>query len=854
MSKRSFFGLEPDQLGQLLSLGTEAQDRGQDPQQEAQARDGCGDAAEATSGDRSTQEAGARGNWATASVAGPEQARDRIGRYKLLRVLGEGGMGMVYLAEQEGEIKRKVALKVIKPGMDSKRVIARFEAEQQALALLDHPNVAHVYDAGTTEAGRPYFAMEYVKGLPITDYCDRHKLSIDERLRLFQQVCLAVHHAHQKGIIHRDLKPSNILVSAEGDRAIPKIIDFGVAKAMSQPLTERTLFTEDSHLLGTPEYMSPEQAEMVNEDIDIRSDIYSLGVLLYVLLAGILPYDSETFRQGGVEHIRKTIRETDPKTPSTRLTRLGEEAKKLAESRRTELAALARRLHTELEWIPLKAMRKDRAERYRSASELADDIENYLKGAPLIAGPPSTLYRLKKSARRHKALVGGVAAVLVVCVIGTIVSVTFALGQARARAEAQIIANFLTNDVLASVGKVKGHEATMADILGAASESLKDRFENQPLVEANICWRLSRIYTSLGDHRAAIPHLARVYQLRREHFGEQAHSTLLAKSYLALAYKNAGEYNEAERLFSELIAARRRSDPKNENVGLGAYFKGNLASVYILHGRYEEAERLFAEALGSRWWESRPRESRPYLVNLAETYLGQGRYQEAEPLFREAVEKKPREASSALGAVDAMHGLGCLCMAQGRYDEAEELFTKGMELGQRELPGKDHPATLRNVNGLAVLCTKQGRFDQAERLFTEVWEARKLKSGEDHPETLQIVNDFGVLRCQQQRYGEAESLLHHALKGRQQKLGPDCPACFESMHELGVLYLRQARYAEAERMLRDAFDGRQAKLGSEHPHTIDSLKQLVTLYESWSKPDEAGKWRAKLGEMKAAEK
>ena len=432
MSKRSFFGLDPDQLDQLLSLGTEAQGPAQDRHEEAQAQASGGDVIAATSREKPTQDTGAVGNRTTASLAGPEQPGDRIGRYKLLRVLGEGGMGMVYLAEQEGEIRRKVALKVIKPGMDSKRVIARFETERQALALLDHPNIAQVYDAGTTESGRPYFVMEHVKGLPVTEYCDRHKLSIDERLRLFQQVCLAVHHAHQKGIIHRDLKPSNVMVSAENDQPIPKIIDFGVAKAISQPLTERTLFTEDSQLLGTPEYMSPEQAEMVNEDIDTRSDIYSLGVLLYELLAGILPYDSQTFRQGGIEHIRKVIRETDPKTPSTRLTKLGAEAEKLAESRRTEVATLAKKLHKELEWIPLKAMRKERAERYRSASELADDIENYLTGAPLMAGPLTAGYRLQKFLRRNTGVFAAAGAIAVVLVFGVVVSTWQAVLARRA--------------------------------------------------------------------------------------------------------------------------------------------------------------------------------------------------------------------------------------------------------------------------------------------------------------------------------------------------------------------------------------------------------------------------------------
>jgi serine/threonine protein kinase len=354
----------------------------------------------------------------------------------LLSLVSEGGMGIVYLAEQKQPIRRRVALKVIKPGMDSKRVIARFESERQALALMNHPNIAQVYDAGTTESGRPYFAMEYVKGVSITEHCDRHKLTIEQRLKLFLQVCQAVQHAHQKGIIHRDIKPSNIQVAIQGEQVVPKVIDFGVAKALSQPLTERTLVTELGQFVGTPEYMSPEQAEMTGQDIDTQSDIYSLGVLLYELLTGVLPFEAEALRTGGIEHIRKIIQETDPKTPSARLTKLGKEAKIVAEKRRTEVGALAKCLHRELEWIPLKAMRKERTERYRSASELADDIENYLKGAPLIAGPPSTMYYIKKFVRRNRALVTGIAAVLVVLLAGVVVSTLFAIGQSRARAEA----------------------------------------------------------------------------------------------------------------------------------------------------------------------------------------------------------------------------------------------------------------------------------------------------------------------------------------------------------------------------------------------------------------------------------
>ena len=357
----------------------------------------------------------------------------KIGRYELLELIGEGGMGLVYMARQKKPVKRKVALKIIKPGMDSKQVVARFEAEKQALAVLDHPNIAHVFDAGTTKEGRPYFIMEYVKGMSITAYCDEHKLNIEKRLRLFEQVCEGIHHAHQKGIIHRDIKPTNILVSVHGDRAVPKIIDFGIAKAVTQPLTEKTFVTFQGQLLGTPEYMSPEQVDMATQDIDTRSDIYSLGVLLYELLAGVLPFDRESFASLGFAEVQRTIREQEPDSPSTRLTNLGEKAKTIAASRDTHVVALARRLHRELEWIPLKAMRKDRCRRYKSASEMTDDIRNYLNGNPLIAGPETAVYRTRKFMRKHAGSVATAALVAVVIVLGLVASIVMGCRAERAR-------------------------------------------------------------------------------------------------------------------------------------------------------------------------------------------------------------------------------------------------------------------------------------------------------------------------------------------------------------------------------------------------------------------------------------
>ncbi len=426
MHKKPIFSLDPDQLKRLFSLGTgdQASAEEQPPQVNASGEAKAPPAGEAPSAD------------VTASLVGVEQPGGQIGPYKLLRILGEGGMGIVYLAEQEDPIRRRVALKIVKPGMDSKQVIARFEAERQALALLDHPNVAHVYDAGTTETGRPYFAMEYVQGIPITEHCDRQKLTIEERLKLFVQVCEAIQHAHQKGIIHRDIKPSNIQVCIQGAQAAPKVIDFGVAKALSQPLTERTLVTEQGQLIGTPEYISPEQAEMTNQDIDTRSDIYSLGVLLYELLTGTLPFESQTLRRGGLEQMRQVIRETEPKTPSTRVSSLdGETSSRLAKSCQSDVVSLRRKLRGDLDWITLKAMEKDRMRRYQTAHALAEDIERHLNNEPVLAGRPGTLYRFQKLIRRNKGVFVAVSAVAAVLVLGALVSTWQAVRATQAKRE-----------------------------------------------------------------------------------------------------------------------------------------------------------------------------------------------------------------------------------------------------------------------------------------------------------------------------------------------------------------------------------------------------------------------------------
>jgi len=349
-----------------------------------------------------------------------DKVPERIGPYRILEQLGEGGMGMVYLAQQEQPFRRRVALKIIKLGMDTREVIARFESERQALALMNHPHIARVFDAGTTEQGRPYFVMEHVAGIPITKYCDQHRLSIQERLQLFTQVCQAIHHAHQKGIIHRDIKASNVLVAVEEGKPVPKVIDFGVAKATNQRLTDKTLYTQLGTSIGTPEYMSPEQAESSGLDVDKTTDIYSLGILLYELLVGVFPFNLLMTK---FDAMLRTIRDKEPPKLTTRLSSLGEKASEIAKRRHTDIRSLSRKLRGELDWITQKAMEKDRTRRYQTASELAADIGRYLKNEPVLAGPPSVVYRLRKFIVRHRAALapvawGGVVAALVVLLVG----------------------------------------------------------------------------------------------------------------------------------------------------------------------------------------------------------------------------------------------------------------------------------------------------------------------------------------------------------------------------------------------------------------------------------------------------
>ena len=540
---------------------------------------------------------------ATRTLASAVGTAITFGPYRLHQRLGEGGMGEVWLAQQTEPVRRQVAIKILKAGMDSTRVISRFEAERQTLAVMDHPCIAKVLDAGPTPQGRPYFAMEYVRGESITAFCDRTRLALRDRLELFIQLCEGVQHAHQKGIIHRDLKPSNVLVTLVNDRPVPRIIDFGIAKAMAQPLMDGLSFTELGVLVGTPEYMSPEQASM-SADIDTRSDVYSLGLLLYELLVGQLPFDRETLRRGGLDEIRRTIHELDAPRPSTRLKATdSHDLQAVAANRQVAPARLPGILRGDLDWIAMKALEKDRARRYATANALAMDIRRYLDNEPVSAGPPTAVYRLGKFARRHRAGVAAglslVALLLVFAVLMTMQARRIARERDRANKEAAAatqISNFLVGLFKVSdPGQARGQSLTAREILDRGSAQVESTLRDQPQLQARLEGTIGRVYTGLGLYDDAQRLLERALNTQRRVAGDDDNETLTTKNELANVLWYRGQYAEAEPLYADVVRRRIATLGPDHPDTLRAQF--DFASLYLVQRRWSEFERIGLDTL-----------------------------------------------------------------------------------------------------------------------------------------------------------------------------------------------------------------------------------------------------------------
>jgi non-specific serine/threonine protein kinase/serine/threonine-protein kinase len=713
----------------------------------------------------------------------PPEFLPEIKGYKIIKQLGEGGMGIVYLAEQTEPIKRKVAIKIVKPGMDSREVIARFEAEKQTLAQLDHPNIAHVYDAGTTEKGRPYFVMEYINGVPITDFCDQQRLSIEERLELFMQVCEGIQHAHQRGIIHRDIKPSNILILTEEGKAIPKIIDFGVAKAIRQELTEQTMFTAQGQLLGTPEYMSPEQADLTNYNIDTRTDVYSLGVVLYQLLTGALPFDPQTLRKAAFAEIQRIIKEENPPKPSTKLSSLGKEAQEIAETRRTSVGRLTQRLHKELEWIPLKAMRKESDRRYQSVSELAGDIQNYLNGSPLLAGPESKVYRAKKFIRRNIGLVASSAVIFLILIAGFLISTIFGIEARRQAAIAEAVNEFLNTDLLKAVSpeQAQGKTVTVRDVLDIASEKMEGRFSNAPLIEASVRTTIGETYRSLGDYKAAEPHLEKALKIYQKERGEGHPETIKAIRNLGNLYNDQGKYNEAKKLLERAF-----------NISQKGLRKDNT-------------------------------ESRKCAKDLALLYLNLGRPEELGRIPQIMVKEDYNELQATLD-VTLQH--------YEKYDEVEQLLIDDIK-SKNETLGSNHPDTIESMQVLANLYTNQGYYNEAEALLAKAVEKAKLVLGENHPKTLAYSINLAEIRGIGQIGDKADKLLEESIQKLSDQLGTEHIQVLKSKFGLATLYINQKQYSKAEGILINVLRSSRKVLGEEAPFVRDTMRDLSFLYREW---------------------
>jgi eukaryotic-like serine/threonine-protein kinase len=774
----------------------------------------------------------------TLTIAGPVPSSGRhqlplaIGRYRILRLLGEGGMGAVYEAEQE-QPRRRVALKVIKAALASPELLRRFELEAQSLGRLHHPGIAQIYEAGRAETAagvQPFFAMELIQGKPLCGYADEHHLDTRARLALMIRLCEAVEHAHQSGIIHRDLKPANILVDQNGQ---PKVLDFGVARVTDSD-AKATRQTDLGQIIGTLAYMSPEQVLADLLALDTRSDVYALGVILYELLAGKLPYMLNRQLHEAV----RTIRETDP----------------------APLSMVSRTYKGDIETIVAKALEKDKSRRYASAAALAEDIRRYLEDEPIAAKPPSTAYQLQKFARRHKALVAGVAAVFVVLVAGIVASSWQAVRANRAghlalverdravRAErsatdernkavsaeqqavearnraiseqqranneaatAKAVNDFLQNDVLAQASaNAQAGPNTKPDpdlkvrtTLDRAAARIQGKFENQPLVEASIRQTIANTYKNLGLYADAQQHLEHATDLWRRYRGEEQPETLTAMNDLAEVYTDQGKFPLAQALQMKVYETRSRVLGEEHPDTLHSITL--LADLYEKQGQYAQAAAMHSKVLQilRRVAGAEQYDTISAMIGLALDYVRFGEFAQAEKLDREAVPLMrrvlgPEHPDTLLG----MNNLAQVLYREGKYNEAESIQSDVLNV-RRRLLGEEHSDTLTSMNNLGVIYESQRKFSEAEALLAKGWAISRRALGEEHPSTLLLMTNLALIYSGEQKYDQSEAIYTKVIEIRRRVLGPRHPLTTDTMAALSALQMKEGRYQDAEEQARE---------------------------------------------------
>jgi len=774
-----------------------------------------------------------------------------IGAYVLLRKLGEGGMGHVWLAEQTAPVRRRVALKLIKGGVYDNRVMHRFEAERQSLAVMNHPTIAKIFDAGATADGQPYFVMEYVDGVSITRYCDKKKLGIRERLELFIKVCEGVQHAHHKAIIHRDLKPSNVLVEEVDGKPVPRIIDFGIAKAVSEGASEQAQVTRLGALLGTPGFISPEQADPGVLDVDTRTDVYSLGVILYVLLTGALPFDEKDWDKRPIDEVLRQLRQEDPPSPSARLQAEKHTTAEAAARRSSDLRQLASLLKGDLDWITMKALEKDRARRYGTPSELASDVERYLNKRPVTARRASVAYKLQKYVQRHRlGVAAGAAAVALLLAFAAMQAVELRRVR-RERDRANRIAEFMSNMFrVADPSESRGNTITVREILDKAAANMDKGLAEDPQVRTQMMDFMGTVYQNLGLYSRSQALLERAVEAQKKELGDQKQETLKSESDLGWTLDHEGKYADAEKLDRVALERLRRVVGPEDRQTLKTM--NNLGWTLHEEGKNTEGEQVERNA----WEVSRRvygRDSSLALAaasNLAVILSAEGKYADAERIQRESLEGYRRTLGvDEPSTLQAMDNLANTLSHEEKYGDAEKLEQETLEAERRVL-GPEHPFTAETIDNLAYTLQQEGKYAEAEKMQREALEIEKRVLGPEHPDTLLTMVNIMVSVYLQGRVDEAAAMGRETLAIEQRVLGPAHPQTLNTMDFFPEMYTEQHKYAEAEQALKEVLEVEERNLGPDESRTLTTMEALAGTYMKESKDAEAEKLLLRVEEAR----